>query len=184
MTPRLFFATGAVLVSVILAGCSSSPSPSISTSTSTSTTSAPTTTTTAAPSTTSPPSTTTLPTAQNLPVTDTIRAELLQAGAALNSLPASDYTGLQPGMTYYSYDPVTKTYWAGAALAPSPSSLQAQVSAQDDGSYMLFSQPAGGSWTAYTDGTTGEVGSSCPAPVPASVLALWGWATGTCRPTG
>jgi hypothetical protein len=41
----------------------------------------------------------------NLPVTDDVRAHLLQAGAALTGHPASEYTGLEPGKTYYGYDP-------------------------------------------------------------------------------
>jgi hypothetical protein len=201
MGPRRLLAIGAMLAAVTLAGCSSSPKATPGTGRGSSTgssSSAPRTSTTAKSTTsttgTTPPSSTaatstttstTAPaTAQNLPVTDTIRAELLQAGAALNSLPTSDYTGLQPGQTFYAYDPASQTYWAGAALAPSSASQQAQVAAQDDGSYLLFRQPAGGQWTAYTDGMSGVPGSSCPAPVPASILALWGWPAGTCRPMG
>jgi hypothetical protein len=110
-----------------------------------------------------------------------VSAALLQAGAALNSLQASDYTGLAPGETYYAYDATTSTYWAGAALVPSPSSVQAQVSVQDDGSYLLFSRPADGAWTAQDVGVTGIDGSVCPVAVPPAILALWNWAPGTCR---
>ncbi|HWD08014.1 MAG TPA: hypothetical protein VHA57_02860 [Actinomycetota bacterium] len=122
--------------------------------------------------------------AQNLIVTDALRAQLLAAGAALHGLPTSDYTGLVAGQTYYAFDPATGTYWAGAALSPSASSYQAQVSAQDDGSYLLFEKQSGGTWTAKSDGLTGIPGSTCPLPVPAAVLALWHWTSGTCRPAG
>jgi hypothetical protein len=110
-----------------------------------------------------------------------VSAALIQAGAALNSLQASDYTGLAPGETYYAYDATTATYWAGAALVPSPSSMQAQVSVQDDGSYLLFSRPANGAWSARDVGVAGSEGSVCPVAVPPAILALWNWAPGTCR---
>jgi len=119
---------------------------------------------------------------QNLHVTDALRAELLRTGAASHNLPASDYTGLAAGRTYYAYDPVTSTYWAGAALVPSTSSTPAQVSVQDDGAYLLFTRPAGGSWAVYSVGMTLIPGAKCPVTVPAAVLTVWGWAPGTCRP--
>ncbi len=115
-------------------------------------------------------------------ITNAVRAQLVQAGAALNTLPASAYTGLAAGQTYYAYDPVTATYWAGAALVPSHSSLRAEVSVQDDGSYILYSRPAGGTWKAQAVGLAGIEGATCPTPVPESILAVWGWAPGTCRP--
>jgi len=105
------------------------------------------------------------------------------AGAAMNSLPASAYTGLQPARTYYAYDAVTATYWAAAGLVPSPSSQQAQVSVQDDGAYVLFDRPTGGTWQARPIGLVGVPGNtSCPADLPATVVALWNWAPGTCHP--
>jgi hypothetical protein len=121
-------------------------------------------------------------TVQNLTVTDALRAELLRAGAAVHNLPVTAYTGLAPGRTYYAYDPVTSTYWAGAALVPSTSSTPAQVSVQDDGSYLLFTRQAGGSWTVYSVGMTLIPGGKCPVAVPSTVLSVWGWAQGTCRP--
>ena len=120
--------------------------------------------------------------ASNLVVTDQIRAQLVAAGAALNSIPASEYTGLRPGGTFYAYDPATRTDWAGAALVASPSSQRAQVSTQDDGAYLLFERPQGGSWIAHDVGLAGVEGSSCPIQVPASITELWGWNTGSCRP--
>jgi|SRR5450631_4682917 len=129
-------------------------------------------------------STSTGPTAQNLHVTTALRAQLVQAAAATHNLPASAYTGLAPGRTFYAYDPTTATYWAGAALVPSSASVPAQVSVQDDGSYLLFRRSSGGSWQVESVGMTGIQGAKCPITVPASVLAMWGWAQGTCRPSG
>jgi hypothetical protein len=126
--------------------------------------------------------TTARPAAENLVITSDIRSQLLQAGAALNGLPASAYTGLVSRDTYYAYDPVTATYWAGAGLLPSPSSLRAQVSGQDDGSYLLFRRPAGTAWTAEDVGLAGIGGTKCPTSVPASVLVVWHWAARSCRP--
>jgi hypothetical protein len=140
---------------------------------------------TSAPTTTAAASTTTASTAPavNLTVTDDLRAQLVAAGASLDGLSSSDYVGLQPGVTYYAFDPATQTYWAAGGLDPSPSSMEAQVAAQDDGSYLLFSEPAGGAWTAEDDGLGGVGGTPCPA-VPAAVVAVWGWSAGTCRPLG
>ena len=76
-------------------------------------------------------------------MTDAIRSQLVAAGAALNSLSPSDYTGLRPGETYYAYDATTQTYWASGGLSRAPSSMPAQVAAQDDGAYLLFLRPAG-----------------------------------------
>ena len=117
-------------------------------------------------------------------MTNDVRAQLLAAGAAANQLPVSDYTGLRPGATYYAVDPATGISWAGAALAPSASSFQAQVAAQDDGSYFVFEKAPGGTWVARQDGLGGIQGSTCPLPIPAAVLALWQWPAGTCRPPG
>lgn len=120
--------------------------------------------------------------ARNLVVTNSLRADLLAAGAASNGIPASDYTGLTRGRTFYAYDPATNTYWAGAQLVPSSSSMRAQVSVQDDGAYLLFNKSAGGAWTVHSVGMTGVGGSPCPVTVPSGVLAVWGWKAGTCRP--
>jgi uncharacterized lipoprotein NlpE involved in copper resistance len=191
MTPKRVLAVAATAgVMLILAGCSNGANHPAAAPTRT--TGAPRTTSTAATATTTStttttavsPTTTSSPTAKNLAVTAAVRAQLLQAGAAFNSLPASDYTGLQPGTTYYAYDPTTNTYWAGAALAPSPSSTQAQVSSQDDGSYLLFTQSANGAWVAHDVGLAGVGGSQCPLAVPPAILALWNWAPGTCRAPG
>ncbi len=119
---------------------------------------------------------------KDLSVTSTVRAELLKAGAALDGLPASAFKGLVADETYYAYDPATTTYWAGAALVPSSKSLRAQISVQDDGSYLLFNRRAGKPWRADDVGLTGIAGTKCPVRLPAPVLAVWNWAPGTCRP--
>ena len=158
-----------------LAACSSSP---VSNAAKTSTTPVP-----APSSTVERSTTTTVPMASDLAVTDAIRSQLVAAGAALNSLPTSDYTGLRPGETYYAYDASTQTYWAGAGLMPSSSSTPAQIAAQDDGAYLLFDRPQGGTWTAYDAGLAGTPdGGACPVSVPVVILDLWGWAPASCRP--
>ncbi len=160
MTNRLIrIGAAAVMGVLVLGGCSSSgSSPSAGSSTSAG--------------------------ARNLVVTAAVRTALLQAGARLHQLPASDYTGLTPGKTYYAYDAGTATYWAGAALVANSSSQTAHVSVQDDGSYLLFTRAAGQSWTGYDVGLAGIEGAKCPVTVPAAVLAEWSWKRGTCRPSG
>jgi hypothetical protein len=119
----------------------------------------------------------------NLGVNDAIRAELVQVGAELHGVPTSEYVGLVPGITYYTYDPDTMTYWAGAHLMPSATSERAQVSVQDAGSYTLFKKIKGGLWTAFNDGL-GRAGGGCPQALPASILTMWGWDPQYCRPLG
>lgn len=167
---RGLVAAGCIVSGLVFAACGSgSPSstpPASSTSTSTTST------------------TVVAETVQNLVVTAAVRQSLLAAGAAHQQLAVSDYTGLAAGETYYAYDAATVTYWAGAALDPSPSSLQAQVSNQDDGSYLLFWKPAGGSWRVYDDGLGGIGTTPCPIAIPAGVRAAWQWSADACRPPG
>ena len=140
-------------------------------------------TTSTAPIASQPTATTTGPGVTNVVVTEQIRAQLIAAGAALNHLSLSDFTGLAPALTYYAYDTTTKTYWAGAGLVPSPTSTRAQVSTQDDGAYLLFERHAGGSWTAYAVGLAGtSQASACPVTVPSAILGLWNWPPASCRP--
>jgi hypothetical protein len=134
-------------------------------------------TTTRVPPTTASPA----PRARNLQVTTDVRAQLLAAGAASHGLTSADYLGLMPGETYYAVD-AAGVYWAGAALDPSPSSMPAQVSSQDDGAYLLFERPVGDGWKVFAVGVAGLEGSRCPIAVPPSVLALWGWPALSCRP--
>ena len=127
-------------------------------------------------------STTTTAAIRNLSVSDALRAQLLAAGAALHQLPVKDYTGLAKGETYYAYDPSTKTYWAGAGLVASPTSMKAQVGNQDDGAYLDFEKQSGGSWKAYDAGPPGSSNYTCAVTIPAGVVSAWGWAAGTCHP--
>jgi len=165
--------------SALLFAACSSPTSSSTTST-TSSPSPPSTTTTASTSTTQGSSAS----AVNLPVTDAVRQELINAGAAVNNIPPSQYTGLAPGLTYYAVDKSTNTYWAAARLVPgmTAADTQAQIASQDQGSYYLFKMPSGGTWTAYADGQVGP-SSTCPKTVPpANVVSAWGWAAGSCWP--
>jgi hypothetical protein len=158
---------------------SSHSSSSVSIPTASSTTVAAATPTSGGPTTT----TSGLPaTTQNLPVTPAVRQSLVDAGAAHHHLAPSDYTGLRAGDTYYAYDVRTSTYWAAAALAPSAASYQAQVSNQDDGSYLLFTMASGSPWTVYDDGLGGVGGTPCPVTIPPEIVAGWGWTPGACKP--
>ncbi len=126
--------------------------------------------------------------AVNVPITDEVRAQLVAAGAAVNGIPVGEYSGLAPGLTYLALDQATGTYWAGARLVPAPTSdpsapSRAQVASQDDGSYYVFSQPRGGIWTAHATGASGP-DTPCSITVPSTVLAIWGWPAGGCRPSG
>ncbi len=118
----------------------------------------------------------------NLVVTNAVRAQLLAAGAAMHKLPTTDYTGLRKGLTYYAYVPADSTYWAGAALVPSPSSQQAQIGNQDDGAYLVFKRTSGGPWKAWDAGIPGDSHFGCTVTPPASVLHVWNWAPHTCHP--
>ncbi len=124
------------------------------------------------------------PSATNLIVTPAVRASLLATGAASHRLPVKDYLGLTPGETYYAFDDATKTYYAGAGLDPSPKSLEAQVGAQDDGAYYLFTRAASSTaWKIYDDGLGGADGAKCPITLPSAVREVWGW-TRKCSPPG
>jgi hypothetical protein len=122
--------------------------------------------------------------AKNLVVTPAVRASLLATGARSHRLPVKDYLGLTKGETYYAYDEANKTYYAAAGLDPSPSSMAAQVAAQDDGAYYLFTRAADAStWKIHDDGLGGADGARCPIAVPSAVRAVWGW-TRKCSPPG
>jgi hypothetical protein len=122
------------------------------------------------------------PKVENLVVDQTLRSQLVAAGAAMHQLPSSDYTGLIKGETYYAYDPTTGVYWAGAGLVASNTSLKAQVGDQDDGAFLDFERPVSGAWRAYPAGIPGNSNYSCAVTVPPAVLAVWGWPSGTCHP--
>jgi hypothetical protein len=174
---RTILVSLAVLVAVA-AGCSSSPS------------AGPGTTGTHASTSGSAASTNTgrHPAAENLTISNTVRAQLIAALAAEVGVPTSEYTGFEPGLTYYALDTATGTYWAGAAPMPAPSTnpnqpTQAQVASQDDGAYDVYEKPPGGQWKLYATGATGQ-DTACGVTVPPAVLAVWGWAPGSCRPAG
>jgi hypothetical protein len=170
------------VLAVVVAACSSSAGQSPVASTSPATATAPSATATSA---TPPASATASPAgAKNLALTSSVRAQLVAAAARLNGLPASAYVGLVKGESYYGFDPATSTYWAGGALDPSPSSERAQVSVQDDGGYYIFEEPAGGSWTASSEGLAGIEGATCSVHIPPALVALWHWPAGACHPAG
>jgi hypothetical protein len=124
------------------------------------------------------------PGAKNLVVTPAVRASLLATGAASHRLPVKDYLGLTKGETYYAFDEANRTYYAGAGLDPSPKSLEAQVGAQDDGAYYLFTRAASSTtWKIYDDGLGGADGAKCPITLPVAVREVWGW-TRKCAPPG
>ena len=180
MNPRFLVAGITLSIGAIgLAGCSSTTSSSTSTTTASSTT-APATTTTSIPKNG----------AVNLDINPAVSSQLLATGAALLGAPVSQYSGLATGLTYYAYDNGTKTYYASARLVPSPvptgaQPSEAQISSQDDGSYLLYQMPLGGAWTAYRDGSSGP-NTPCPTGItlPSDVVTLWGWPAGSCRPSG
>ena len=180
---KLLLGAAVAVVGLVLAGCSSPSNSGQSTSSTAATTS------TTIQGTGGPGNPTTGSSqAVNLPVTNQIRSQLVTAGAALNNIPVSEYSGLAPGLTYYALDKASNTYWAAARLVPAPSPdpsnpTQAQVASQDAGSYYVFSQPKGGGWTAVAAGNTGPA-TPCPVTVPAPVVAVWGWPAGRCRPAG
>ena len=182
MTRGRLPAISAVLAgAVCLAACSSPASQPATAKTTPATTTPPATATSAAPSASAAASPAA---AENLTLTDPVRAQLVEAAARLNGLPASAYLGLVKGESYYGFDPATNTYWAGGALDPSPSSQRAQVSVQDDGGYYIFEEPAGGSWTASAEGMAGIDGATCSVHIPPALVALWHWPVGACHPAG
>ncbi len=182
MKPRLWLGPVALLVvGLMTSSCGNSATDRNPTTTTTPSTSSP---TGSSPSTSAASS----PSARNLPITDSIRAQLVAAGAGLNKIPVAEYTGLAPGLTYYALDEKTNVHWAAARLQPAPTAnpsapSQAQIASQDAGSYYVFQQPPGSAWTAYAAGNTGP-NTPCPVTVPPEVLQVWGWPIGSCRPNG
>jgi hypothetical protein len=123
--------------------------------------------------------------AVNLPLTDEVRAELVQAGAALTGHPASDYSGLRPGHSYYAYQPDSTSpyYWAAAALW-GPKTEEAAIQLQDQNSYIIFRKgpdPAA-TWLPIADGFGPIRTGDTPCPLPESVRDLWQWPAGKCYP--
>jgi hypothetical protein len=120
----------------------------------------------------------------NLTVPDDVRAQLVQAGAVLTGRPAAEFTGLQPGETYYAYDPNSDTYWAAAALS-GPKTFDAGVMLQDANSYMMFRKSGQvGAWVpfrvGYGPGALMPPDGDCQ--LPPAIHDLWQWPTGKCYP--
>src|SRR5271169_4061773 len=99
MRGRRWVVGGVLAGALALAACSgtsATPGTSGSTAAASSTTS----------STVAPPTT-----AVNVPVTDAVRSELVSVGSALDNIPASEFSGLAPGLTYYGLDRSTGVHW-------------------------------------------------------------------------
>ena len=120
----------------------------------------------------------------SLPVTDGLRDQLLQAGALLTQHPATDYTGLAPGTTFYAYDPILDTYWAAATLA-GPKNDDAAIMLQDANSYMAF-RKAGqdGAWVpmAVGFGPSATMPPEGNCPLPPAIHDLWRLMPDFCHP--
>ncbi len=119
--------------------------------------------------------------ATRLSLTSALTRDILTTAAAFNRLPVTAYSGLMPGRTYVALDAAGDT-WVGTALEPSSTSIPAQVSVQDNGSYLLLRKSSGSSsWTVYAVGLASP--KDCAAVgLPAAVSSLWGWAPTACRP--
>ncbi len=119
--------------------------------------------------------------AENVSLTAELQHEILVAAAAFNKLPVTAYSGLMPTLTYLARDSAGDL-WVGTSLEPSSTSIPAQVSVQDNGSYLLLRQRGGtGTWTVWA------VGLSTPQDcatigLPLAVSSLWGWEPSSCRP--
>jgi len=121
----------------------------------------------------------------NLTVTDDVRDQLVKAGAVVTGRPASEYSGLRPGKTYYAYQPgsVEATYWAAAAL-DGPKTELAGIRLQDQNSYILFHKdgdPAA-TWVPIAAGFGAIPAGEEPCPIPESIRDLWQWPAGKCYP--
>lgn len=120
------------------------------------------------------------PGVKNLALTPELTRELLIAAATFNKLPVTAYTGLAPHSTYVGRD-ATGTVWAATALQPSPSSVPAQVSVQDDGSYLLLRRNPTGDWTVWSVGLA--TAADCARfGLPGALRTLWDWPSTGCHP--
>jgi hypothetical protein len=118
----------------------------------------------------------------NLQVTDTVRAELVQAGAVLTGRPAAEFDGLAPGETYSAYDPATGMHWAAARLQAN--TYDAGIMLQDQNSYMFFHQGSapGDTWIPIAAGFGPIPAGEVPCPMPQPVRDVWQWPAGKCYP--
>ena len=87
-------------------------------------------------------------TAVNQPLTDTVAAELVEAGAVLTGRPASEFSGLREGETYLAVLPQTGDQYAVATLNAKPEFFEAAIMLQDQNSRMSFhkSGKPGSTW--------------------------------------
>lgn len=118
---------------------------------------------------------------ENVVPTGQLARQLVTAAAAKLQVPASGFAGVDRASAYYAYDFTTKTYWAAASLVPKGSSTPAQMSVQDQGSYLLFSRAKGHPWQVFE---VGSAGNGCPVTVPPAIAQRWGWPRHACRPAG
>ncbi|HET7357991.1 MAG TPA: hypothetical protein VFJ09_15075 [Nocardioidaceae bacterium] len=118
---------------------------------------------------------------EDLVPTGALARQLVTAAAATLHVPASGFAGVERSTTYYAYDFTTHTYWAAAALVPRQDSMKAQMSVQDQGSYLLFSRHKGDTWRVFE---VGSAGNGCPVTVPSAVAQRWHWPRHACRPGG
>lgn len=119
----------------------------------------------------------------NLPLTDDVRTELVQAGAVLTGRPASEFSGLRSGKSYYAYVPDSDVYFAAAALDGAKTE-EAAINLQDQNSYMMFSKggdPAA-TWVPTAAGFGPIPAGKSPCPIPQSVRDVWQWPAGKCYP--
>jgi hypothetical protein len=121
--------------------------------------------------------------AVNLTLTDEVRTELVESGATLTGFPASEFTGLRPGRSYYGYDVESDMYWATGTLW-GPKSFDAAVMVQDQNSYMIFHKSGDpkATWVPIAAGFGPISMGEAPCPIPESVRDVWDWETGKCYP--
>jgi hypothetical protein len=109
-----------------------------------------------------------------------LKAQLLTAFAAAKGVPQSDFTGPDPGSTYYALVPPsgstgTGEYWALAHFTPTASAgYQVDVGMQDGGAEGVFTKaqaPGSSTWSVKF----GTLPFPCPGgPVPDALVKLWG----------
>jgi hypothetical protein len=122
--------------------------------------------------------------AVNQPLTDTVAAELVEAGAVLTGRPASEFSGLREGETYLAVLPQTGDQYAVAKLNAKPEFFEAAVMLQDQNSRMSFykSGKPGSTWIPEAIGFGPIPAGESPCPVPQAVRDVWGWPQGKCYP--
>ncbi len=120
------------------------------------------------------------PGVKNLALTPELAREILIAAATFNKLPVTAYVGLLPRSTFVGRD-ATGTTWAATALEPSPSSVPAQVTVQDAGSYLLLRRNGSGDWTVWSVGLA-SAADCARFGLTSALRTLWGWPSTGCHP--